>query len=80
MKTFHQQFCECKEERLVSEGPLKKWKDHPELLPLPWSRAAKLIVEEVKVNPDAGLRMNLCGKFGGECQSGNEDCRKMRGL
>jgi hypothetical protein len=79
-KLFRDQFVECKESGLVKKGPLKKWKDHPELLPLPWSRAAKLIAEEIQVNPDAGLRMSLCGKFGGECSGANEECRKLRGL
>lgn len=80
MKMFHDQFRECGDEGMQGEGPFMKWKDHPENLPFAWSRAAKLIAEELKVNPDAGLRTIACLRFGGICKSDHAECRKMRKL
>ena len=78
--SFRNQFKECKESNMVESGKFVKWSDHPEFLPLPWSRAAKLITEELKVNPNAGIKMLSCLRFSGDCSSDNERCRKMRGL
>lgn len=80
MKTFHEQFTECSRLGMHGKGSFKKWKDNPELLPMPWSRAAKLIEEEIKVNPDAGIEFTGCLRFGGDCNSGHPDCKNLRGL
>jgi len=60
-------------------GELQKFKDHPEMLPAPWHRAAKIVAEKMKGDPDFGLAPLLCLRFGGECNSGNPGCRKLRG-
>ena len=78
MKSFHEQFRECSEEGMHGAGELEKWKDHPENLPFAWSRAAKLIEEELKVNPNAGLRTIACLRFGGVCKSDHPECKKLR--
>lgn len=82
MKTFHKQFCECEEEEMHKTGPVKKFKDHPELLPHPiiHLKAAKRVQKLLEKNPDVGLTTLLCLRFGGECSGANEECRKMRGL
>lgn len=80
IKSFRQQFIDCRKDGMHGEGPFMKWKDHPELLPLPWSKAAKMIAEEIKKNPDAGMPTISCKRFGGICTSGNPKCRALRGL
>ena len=60
------------------KGSFKKWKDNPELLPMPWSRAAKLIEEELKINRNAGIQFTGCKRFGGDCSSGNLKCKELR--
>lgn len=79
IKPFHQQYSECRTEGMHGEGPFLKYKDRPDLLPMPWSRAAKLIAEELKVNPNAGMRTVSCERFGGICNSGKPECKKLRG-
>jgi hypothetical protein len=79
-KLFRDQFIECKKAGMTKVGTLKKFKDHPELLPAPWHPVAPKILEELKKDPDAGLTPMLCLKFGGECGGANEECRKLRGL
>lgn len=79
IKQFHTQYVECHNEGLHGKGEFLRWEDHPELLPYEWSRAAKAINEELKVNPDAGLQTVSCGRFGGTCSSSHPECRKLRG-
>ena len=78
MKPFNKQFKECSYLNMLGKGSFKKWKDHPELLPLPWSRAAKLIAEEIEINPNAGVGFIGCKRFGGDCNSGNLECKELR--
>jgi len=79
IKQFQKQYVECHETGLHGKGPFLRWEDHPEMLPAPWSRAAKLVDEELKVNPDAGLQTVSCERFGGTCSSSHPECRKLRG-
>jgi hypothetical protein len=80
MKKFSTQFVECHEAGYQKAGEVKKFKDHPELLPPPWHKAAKTIAEEIKKNPDFGLTPIMCLRFGGECNPRNEQCINMRSL
>ena len=80
MKSFFTQYRECKESKLVKVGPLHSFKDYPGMLPAPWHPAAPKIAELLNKNPDAGLGVMMCLRFGGECSSGHPQCRKMRGL
>jgi len=79
IKSFREQFIECGNAELRQPGELQKFKDHPEMLPAPWHRAAKVVAEQLKEDPDFGLTPLICLRFGGECRSDNPGCRKMRG-
>jgi hypothetical protein len=79
MKPFHQQYTECHDEGMHGKGEFIKYKEHPDMRPMPWSRAAKIIAEELKVNPEAGIQLVSCKRFGGNCTSGKAECRKLRG-
>jgi hypothetical protein len=63
---------------MTKSGPLQKFKDHPELLPVFPGRAVKNIAAALERNPDFGLLTITCLRFGGECSSGHEQCRAMR--
>lgn len=65
---------------MVKVGKLQKFKDHPDMLPAFWHPAAPKIAAKLKKNPNLGLRPMICLVFGGHCFSGNNPCRKMRGL
>lgn len=80
MKTFQQQFGECSDEGFHKPGDLKTFRDHPELLPPPWHKVYKNIVEAMDKNPDEGMVPILCLRFGGECHSHHPDCKKLRGI
>jgi len=79
-KLFRDQFIECEKAGMTKVGTLKKFKDHPELLPAPWHSAAPKILKVLEENSEAGLTPLLCLKFGGECNGGNEKCRDLRGI
>jgi len=80
MKSFREQFSECRDNGTSVEGDLMKFREHPEILPHPLlsPKAAKAIVKLVEKDPDAGVHMLVCRKFGGRCSSGNPACRLMR--
>jgi hypothetical protein len=80
MKSFFTQFRECKAANLTATGPIQKFKDHPELLPSPFHRAAKGIAEALAKDPDFGFPVILCVKFGGECSSSQPQCKEERRL
>jgi hypothetical protein len=72
MKSFRNQFSECKKNGLVGEGEFKSFKENPSLLPFcPCKR------EKVLNNMD-GIQLPSCLMFRGLCSSGNPDCIKMR--
>ena len=79
-KLFRDQYIECKEAGLNKVGELKKFKDHPEMLPAFWHPSAPKFAKVLEEDPEAGLTPMLCLKFGGECSGANEECRKLRGL
>lgn len=78
IKPFRDQFLECKKGNFHGQGALLKFKDHPELLPLPTSKISVKLTKEIKDNPDCGITPILCLRFGGNCHSGNAKCRKLR--
>jgi hypothetical protein len=80
MKSFIEQYSECKHAKKVKVGPLHRFKDYPGSLPAPWHPTSPKIAKLLDKNPDAGLNVVLCLRFGGECSSGHPQCRKMRGL
>jgi hypothetical protein len=80
MKTFRTQYVECKKAKLVGLGPIQKFKDHPDMLPVPWHKAAKVIAEHLKKDPEFGLRTLTCKKFGGQCYGGNPRCMALRAV
>lgn len=78
IKSFREQFVECSDKGFHKPGELLKFKDHPELLPAPWHKAAKTIAKLLKENPEEGLTPLMCLRFGGKCSSSNPECRKLR--
>lgn len=79
IKGFRDQFVECSEAGMTKPGELIKFKDHPELLPAPWHKAAEKVAQLLKENPDEGITPMMCLRFGGQCKSSHPDCRKLRG-
>lgn len=78
MKSFINQYLECKKHRKQKTGPLEKFKDNPGILPAPWHPAAKLAAEALKKNPDAGIHFTMCKRFGGICRSRKPECVALR--
>ena len=81
IKSFRNQFCECKLDGMNKPGPIQKFKDHPEMLPHPMCvKASKAVAQKLKEDPEFGLTPLLCLRFGGECSSGNPGCMNLRGF
>jgi hypothetical protein len=78
--SFRDQYLVCVKEGKIKVGKLQKFKDHLDMLPAFWHKAAPMIAAELKKNPNFGLKPLECLRFGGHCFSGNNACRKMRGL
>jgi hypothetical protein len=77
MKSFRHQFSECVANGTSHLGEIKKFKNHPELLPA-FGKAAKAVADALKENPEFGFRYYVCTKFGGDCNSKNAGCVAMR--
>jgi len=79
MKSFKKQFCECKEQGYLNEIKFESFEEHPEILPaFPWKKRLKPMMDAIKSGELKGLNKYICGRFGGDCNSGHDDCRKMR--
>lgn len=78
MKDFRTQYIECRRDKQCVEGPLLKFKDNPHLLPHPVSKAARSVAAALKKNPDEGMKLMLCLRFGGNCNSGQPKCKELR--
>jgi len=76
IKSFQEQFCECSDLGFHKETEFKSFEEHPELLPAPFN---KKINEAIKSGEMKGIDFTVCGRFGGHCSSGNEQCKKLRG-
>lgn len=63
---------------MTRTGPIKRFKDHPELLPVFSGKAIKAIAKKLDKDPDSGWETIICGRFGGECSSRHTQCRAMR--
>lgn len=74
MKDFRSQFTKCLVDGLVLKRKAK---------PNEFSDAELTVLFPIRL---AGTKMtppveiNVCGKFGGDCHSGNFECRKLRGF
>jgi hypothetical protein len=75
MKSFQKQFSECAEEGKHGAGVFKSFKDNPGLLP---AFPNKKMLKDLKNGDWTGVRTIECLRFGGECSSANDSCRKMR--
>lgn len=79
-KGFREQYIECENAGFHAIGEVKKLKDHPEILPAPWHRAAKIVAKNLEEDPEFCLSPILCLRFGGECNGGHSECQKLRGF
>jgi len=71
---------ECKKQGLTGKGKFYSFKYHPELLPVfPRLPKNKKLTEAINSGELRGLRATSCLRFGGECNSANVECKKMRG-
>ena len=77
---FIEQFRKCKLAGMLGQGELLKFKDHPERLPHPATKAARSIANVLRDDPDAGIETIACLRFGGRCTSANVKCRALRNV
>lgn len=77
MKPFQKQFADCRQLGYNSKAIFKSFKDFPEFLPL---FPKKKMREAIKSGEMAGININLCGRFGGQCSSGHLDCINLRNV
>ncbi len=75
MKTFQKQYSECAKEGKHGAGIFKSFKENPGLLP---AFPNEKMLKDIKNGTWTGIRTIECLRFGGECSSANEACRKMR--
>jgi hypothetical protein len=72
---------ECKTQGLTGTGKFQSFKDHPEFLPaFPTFPKNRKLMEAITSGELKGLETIACLRFGGECNSGNLECKKMRGV
>jgi hypothetical protein len=76
-KSFRDQFVECRENGTSFDGPFLSFEQHPENLPLFPNQKMK---DAILSGEWKGITLLHCKMFGGVCSSGNEGCRKMRGV
>jgi hypothetical protein len=74
MKSFREQFTECKRNGFTKPGKFISFEHHPEMLPFCPTKRKKMLEAKVK-----GFNEMSCGRFGGSCSSGHPACRKLRG-
>lgn len=80
-KSFHRQYRECSAEGMLGEGEVLKFKNNPDLLPMPWHQEACMSVKQLlDRDPEAGLKTVKCLRFGGICNSGHKKCQKFRNV
>lgn len=81
MKTFREQLIECDDAGFRNERVFESFEEHPEILPaflfLPKFDIMRKAIESGELK---GFEKTICGKFGGNCSSGNLECRKLRGV
>lgn len=78
---FHKQFAQCSAEGLTDKTKFFSFEEHPEFLPaMPWRRKLRKFVEDIKSGKCKGIDLIVCGKFGGICSGGHNQCRATRGL
>lgn len=78
MKSFSEQFRECRAAGFHSETEFASFKDYPQLVPAFPNQKMRAALKTGEWN---GIPIILCGKFlNGHCSSANPLCRKLRGL
>ena len=77
MKPFREQFFQCRALNYNTKTVFKSFSDFPELLPLFLNEKMR---EAIGSGEMKGVNINLCGRFGGECRSGNTDCIILRNI
>ncbi len=77
MKNYSAQFVECKNTGFTVKGEFQSFEEHPNLLPLFPKPKLKEAIESGELK---GLETIVCLRFGGECNSGHKDCKKLRGF
>ena len=81
MKSFRKQIIECNNAGFRNETVFESFADHPELMPaFPWKKSLQPLMRAIESGELKGLDKTLCGRFGGDCNSGNPDCRRIREL
>ena len=80
-KSFSKQFGECEDQGYLTEKEFESFEEHPEILPafIELPKFDKMR-EAIKSGELKGFEFYLCGRFGGQCNSGHSECRKMRGI
>ena len=81
MKNHSAQMMECKRQGSSSKGKFQSFKDHPEFLPaFPHLPKNRKLMEAINNGKLKGLETIACLRFGRECNSGNLECKKLRGV
>lgn len=79
--SFRKQFSECTDAGFCNNTVFESFEEHPENLPaflfLPKFDKMRKAIETGELK---GFDKILCGRFGGDCHSGNPECRKLRGF
>jgi len=74
---FREQFIECSNNGLTEQTEFHSFEDNIDFLPLFPNKKMK---EAITSGEWKGIDLIICGKFGGFCNSGNEQCRKLRNV
>ncbi len=79
MKPFRLQYTECQNLGLNKEYEFHSFKDNPNSLPLLLDPAKlEIFNQKLRSGEIQGFNIPKCGTFGGQCSSGNVECRKLR--
>jgi hypothetical protein len=75
MKSFRDQFIQCRKDGLNHNTEFVSFNDHPEMLP---AFPTPTMKEQINNGSMNGLDLLLCGRFEGRCSSANRNCRLLR--
>ena len=78
---FHKQINECESAGFRKQTRFYPWEYHLDMLPaFPRLPKLKKFMEAIENGECVGLELTVCGKYGGICSGGNNQCRIDRGL